>query len=208
MDQIKARIPLAIDADGVILDFERKFMDLWEQKHGDRPERVCNAYSSTTSFGLQDKCPDLMKFIYENADIEDFYGNMNMLPGAEEAIHELHDMGFELICVTAIPNELRELRFNNLINKFKLPISDILTAPRTNAIIANPKALIVNAMEPIALIEDHVHNFLDINPGIARIYINPSVVDVSPDESTQPHFAYDSLYECMQDAIVWKHARI
>jgi len=87
---------------------------------------------------------------------------MPMYDGALEACFLLHQAGYELVCVTAMPARFTEHRLEN----FRLhgfPIDRIIgTGYNPNSFYINPKREIIEELHPIVFVDDLRRNFKDI----------------------------------------------
>lgn len=86
-----------------------------------------------------------------------------------EACHKLTAAGYELVCVTALPEEFRAARERNL-RLHGFPI-DLVHATDNVATPASPKADTLNVLKPTAFVDDYLPYFIGVNSSIHRALI-------------------------------------
>lgn len=101
---------------------------------------------------------------------EDFWRNVPAVSGAVQACEGLKSLGFDLICVTALPARFRDARRENL-RLHGIPVSDVLvvdhaTGPRS------PKADLLTSLAPAAFVDDFLPYFLGVPMSIHRALVD------------------------------------
>ncbi|CAF1589136.1 unnamed protein product [Didymodactylos carnosus] len=135
---------------------------------------------------------------------------MSTLEGALEACNLLHEAGYELICVTTMPEKFVEQRLRNLkqhgfkIDRVigrqvhhKLP-NDFLK----HKDYTNPKKEAIEEVKPVIFVDDLKQNFRDIQCDCTKfVYIDAEHTDDHPNlhDDTPYHYKYGSLIEFVKD---------
>lgn len=99
---------LAIDADGVLLNYNSAFASVWSKVFSVQLTEVLpNAYHAREQFGVDTSAQGRKKQFY-NAFDTGAWRSMPELPGAVETTQRLAGAGHALVCVTSMPAEFRE----------------------------------------------------------------------------------------------------
>lgn len=142
----------------------------------------------------------------ENDQLEEVWrehGWRTMPPhhGALEACQLLHDAGYELICVTAMPADFIEHRLENF-RAHGFPIDKVISSGYGNGhYSSNPKREIIEEMHPVVFVDDLRRNFRDIQGVHTKmIYIDREYED-DPCGTDPIHYdaKYPSLIEFVKD---------
>lgn len=143
---------IALDADGVLLDYHLAIADAWERAFGSRPrERDPQAYWPRDRWEVD--LPDATDRARMRAHLDDtFWSTMHALPGAIDACNRLHDAGFQLVCVSALEVEFESARLRNLRAR-GFPIERVI-ATGNAAEDRSPKAGAIEALRPLAFVDD------------------------------------------------------
>lgn len=167
---------IALDADGVLLDYSAAYADAWVRAFGLRPE-LCNpaAYWPMDRWGVPRLDGVELERLSRSFD-ETFWSTVPPIVGALEACHELVDQGYELICVTALATRFREARVANL-RELGFPLSDVLVV-EDRGHDQSPKAEVIRALNPVAFVDD----FLPYHRGIPG-HVHKALIVRDPDGS-------------------------
>jgi len=160
---------IALDADGVLLDYGLAYASAWQKAFGAYPgERDPLAYWPIDRWDVErveGESLDLLRRAFD----DEFWSSIPPVPGAVEACHKLTASGYELICVTALPQEFRAARERNL-KLHGFPI-ELVHATDNTTTFASPKADTLNALKPIAFVDDYLPYFNGVAPTIHRALI-------------------------------------
>lgn len=160
---------IALDADGVLLDYGLAYAGAWHKAFGAYPgERDPLAYWPIDRWvveRVEGEKLDLLRRAFDG----DFWSSIPPVPGAIEACHNLSDAGYELVCVTALPEEFRAARERNL-RLHGFPI-DLVHATDNVATAASPKADTLNALKPAVFVDDYLPYFIGVDSAIHRALI-------------------------------------
>lgn len=160
---------IALDADGVLLDYGSAYAGAWKKAFG-----VCPAERDPLAYWPIDRW-DVERVEGERLDLfrrafdDEFWSSISPVPGAIEACHKLATAGYELVCVTALPEEFRAARERNLrVHGFPI---DLVHATDSVATAASPKADTLNVLKPTAFVDDYLPYFLGVDSAIHRALI-------------------------------------
>jgi len=99
---------------------------------------------------------------FEKVWEEDGWRTMPMKDGALEACLLLHQAGYELVCVTAMPERFIEHRLENF-RTHGFPIDKVISASHSHVNYhSNPKKETIEELHPIVFVDDLRRNFKDI----------------------------------------------
>jgi len=160
---------IALDADGVLLDYGLAYAGAWRQAFGSYPrERDPSAYWPIDRWEVERLEGDRLD-VFRRAFDEGFWASIPSLPGSVEACRNLVNAGYDLVCVTALPEEFRAARERNL-RLHGFPI-DLVHATDNVVTAASPKADTLNLLKPLAFVDDYLPYFLGVGSEIHRALI-------------------------------------
>ena len=149
-----ARERIALDADGVLLDFHLGYAGAWRRAFGAAPaERDPLAYWPMDRWAV-DRLDDAGRAHFRKHFDEIFWTSVPAIEEAIEACHRLHDAGFDLVCVSALEAEFESARLRNL-RDHGFPIERVIAtgnAPGTRS----PKADAIAELDPQAFVDDYL----------------------------------------------------
>lgn len=149
-----ARPLIALDADGVLLDFHLGYASAWQRAFGRAPaERDPQAYWPMDRWHVERLDP-ARRLQLRAAFDEHFWTTVPAIVGAVEACHLLIDAGFDLVCVSALELEFEAARLRNL-RDLGFPIERVI-ATGNAAGERSPKADAIAALQPIAFVDDYI----------------------------------------------------
>ncbi|MEO8836686.1 MAG: HAD family hydrolase [Caldimonas sp.] len=145
---------IALDADGVLLDFHLGYADAWARAFGAAPrERDPLAYWPIDRWDVERLDVDRRAHFGRHFDAA-FWSSVPVIDGAVEACHRLHDGGFELVCVSALEERYAGERLRNL-REHGFPIERVI-ATGNAAGERSPKAGAITELDPLAFVDDYV----------------------------------------------------
>ena len=145
---------IALDADGVLLDFHLGYADAWRRAFGEAPkERDRHAYWPMDRWEVA-RLDDVRRAHFRRQFDHDFWTSVPAIEGAVEACHRLHDAGFDLVCVSALEAEFESARLRNL-RDLGFPIERVI-ATGNNAVERSPKADAITELNPEAFVDDYL----------------------------------------------------
>ena len=149
-----ARPLIALDADGVLLDFHLGYASAWQSAFGYAPvERDPLAYWPMDRWHVE-RLDAQRRDMFRAAFDERFWTTIPAIHGAVQACHRLHDAGFDLVCVSALELEFEAARLRNLRN-LGFPIERVI-ATGNAAGERSPKADTITDLRPLAFVDDYV----------------------------------------------------
>jgi phosphoglycolate phosphatase-like HAD superfamily hydrolase len=149
-----ARPLIALDADGVLLDFHLGYASAWRRAFGVAPaERDPLAYWPMDRWEV-DRLDPARRLQFRAAFDEHFWTTVPAIDGAIDACHRLQAAGFDLVCVSALELEFEAARLRNL-RDLGFPIERVI-ATGNAAGERSPKADTIAALQPIAFVDDYV----------------------------------------------------
>jgi phosphoglycolate phosphatase-like HAD superfamily hydrolase len=108
---------IALDGDGVLLDYSLAYAPLWEHAFGYRPaERDRDVRSPLDRWTVERLEGERLAVLQACMD-EHFWSSMPPIARAVAACHRLYDAGFELVCVSALPLQFEAARLLISIQK-------------------------------------------------------------------------------------------
>lgn len=155
---------IALDGDGVLLDYNLAYPRVWEKAFGVYPhEREPQAYWPLDRWNVERLADDRLRQFRANFD-EEFWESVPAMPGALQACQALHAAGFELICVTALQEKFAPARRRNLL-RLGFPIDTVVATGKT-AIGQSPKAAALHQLNPVAFVDDYLPYLSGLHPSI------------------------------------------
>lgn len=149
-----SRTLIALDADGVLLDFHLAYAGAWERAFGSAPlERDPLAYWPVDRWQVERLDADGRAEFRRHFD-ERFWSTVPAIDGAVEACHRLHDAGFELVCVSALDLEYEAARLRNL-RDHGFPIERVIATGNAEG-ARSPKADAIESLKPTAFVDDYL----------------------------------------------------
>jgi len=149
-----ARPLIALDADGVLLDFHLGYAWAWQRAFGVAPaERDAQAYWPIDRWAVE-RLDAAGRARFRAAFDEQFWATVPAIDGAVDACHRLRGAGFDLVCVSALDLQFEAARLRNL-RDLGFPIERVI-ATGNAAGERSPKADTIAALQPIAFVDDYV----------------------------------------------------
>ena len=145
---------IALDADGVLLDYNLAYATAWLRAFGVYPrERDRRAYWALDRWDVERLTGDRLAHFRACFD-EQFWSAVPAIEGAVEACVRLHAAGYELVCVSALDDAHAEARRSNL-RSLGFPIEHVVTAQHIDG-PRSPKADALERLHPIAFVDDYL----------------------------------------------------
>lgn len=143
---------IALDCDGVLLDYNLAYAKAWLRFTGVYPaESDPQAYWPMDRWDVQQLVGDQLAMFRAAFDTE-FWSSIPPIAGAVEACHQLHDHGYQLVCVTALDDRFVRARLKNL-RDLGFPIEKIFGVSHQVG-PKSPKADIIENIQPVAFVDD------------------------------------------------------
>jgi hypothetical protein len=143
---------IAVDADNVLLDYSTAYAWAWKRAFGWHPiERDPTAYWPMDRWGVERLTGEPLDRFRACFDTQ-FWSTIPAVPGAIQGCNDLHEAGFELVCVSALEPQHEAARLKNL-RALGFPIERVV-ATGADASVANPKAAALAELDPVAFVDD------------------------------------------------------
>ncbi len=160
---------IAIDADGVLLDYHLGYASAWQRAFGAYPaERDPDAYRSTDRWDVE-RLTGARLEKFDSVFDEHFWSTIPAVRGALQACKDLANGGFDLVCVTALPPTHQAARVRNL-RLHGFPIDSVYATDHTST-DRSPKADTLKALRPLAFVDDYLPYFVGVDTTIHRALI-------------------------------------
>ena len=160
---------IALDADGVLLDFHLGYAGAWARAFGAPPaERDPLAYWPMDRWDVERLDEERRAHFRRHFD-EQFWSSVPAIEGSVEACHRLHDAGLDLVCVSALDAEHEAARLRNL-RDHGFPIERVI-ATGNAAGERSPKAGAIVAIRPLAFVDDYLPYFRGVPDSVHRALI-------------------------------------
>jgi phosphoglycolate phosphatase-like HAD superfamily hydrolase len=145
---------IALDADGVLLDFHVGYAGAWQRAFGARPaERDPLAYWPMDRWQVE-RLDEARRLHFRRHFDETFWTSVPAIEGAIDACQRLHEAGFDLVCVSALELEYEAARLRNL-RDLGFPIERVV-ATGNAAGERSPKADAIAQLDPQAFVDDYL----------------------------------------------------
>lgn len=155
---------IALDGDGVLLDYNLAYAKAWEKATGRYPaERDVKAYWAVDRWDVERLSGESLERFRASFDI-DFWSAIPPLESAVEACHRLHEQGYDLVCVTALREDLADARLRNL-RDHGFPIEKVFATSNSMG-KRSPKAGILDQLKPAAFVDDYLPYMLGVDRDI------------------------------------------
>jgi len=149
-----ARPLIALDADGVLLDFHLGYAGAWRRAFGAHPEeRDPLAYWPMDRWHV-DRLDDAGRAHFRRHFDDEFWSSVPVIEGAVDACRRLHDAGYDLVCVSALEAEHEAARLRNL-RSHGFPIERVVATGNAPGLLS-PKVDAITALAPCAFVDDYL----------------------------------------------------
>lgn len=165
---------IALDADGVLLNYNQAFGALWSAHFGGDPLTVQDqtAYHATRYWGVE--APERGDVFWDYFD-KNGWRTMPAMEGAIEACKALVAAGHTLVCVSSMPEHRADDRLHNL-QTLGFPIERMIATGSRFGSTANPKKEAIEALKPDWFVDDELRKLKDLD-GVKLVLIDPGHSD-------------------------------
>ncbi len=165
----KDRAPIALDGDGVLLDYSTAYAGAWQRAFGVLPVlQDAQAYWPMDRWGIPRLTGAALERLRSVFD-EEFWSSIPAVHGAVEACHILESHGHQLVCVTALSERFAAARAKNLTD-LGFPIAQVITTGN-DASVRSPKAAALAALKPVAFVDDYAPYLAGVTDNIHKALI-------------------------------------
>jgi phosphoglycolate phosphatase-like HAD superfamily hydrolase len=187
---------IVLDADGVLLDYNKQMAKMYELTFGVILKEVEKAHHFSRAYGVVLTKEDLAK-IYTHFDVKG-WATMPAVEGSVQATQLMHSEGHDLSCLSSMPSRFVEARRENFVF-LNMPIDHVIGSGRDEKTAINPKAQHLIELNPDIFVDDQLRNFDDVPDSICRVLIDNGFSD-SPNvgKENTADFTFKSLLEFSQ----------
>lgn len=191
---------IALDGDGVLIDYHEGYARAWEKAFGQRPVVANpNGYHPTDYWDVPWLDEAGVRHLYDKGFDEETWSTMPAAPGAREACELLVKNGARLVCVTALDPRFAQARKRNL-QLLGMPVEEVYAVGPTAR--GNPKAELLNQLKPVAFVDDLLPYLADISSSTWRALIEGRP-DNSPNSLPEPVQPDSRHVDLLQFAYWW-----
>jgi phosphoglycolate phosphatase-like HAD superfamily hydrolase len=145
---------IALDADGVLLDYHKAYARAWKRAFGVHPAlQDSEAYWPWERWEVPLK-DDAQRAQFDACFDHHFWSTVPPLPGAVQACHDLVSAGYDLVCVSALGKPYESARLSNL-QELGFPIEQVF-ATGADSVHKSPKADVLQTLQPAAFVDDYL----------------------------------------------------
>lgn len=192
--------PIALDCDGVLLDYSTAYAGAWQRAFGVRPIlQNAKAYWPMDRWGVPRLGGEPLERFRSVFD-EEFWTTIPAVSGAVEACQILVSQGFQLVCVTALDHQFAAARLKNL-NDLGFPIVKVFTTGN-DASVRSPKAAALEALRPVAFVDDFAPYMVGVDDGIHKALIVRDPIG-SPNVGTALEHSHSQHADLLEFARWW-----
>ena len=172
---------IALDADGVLLNYNLAYASAWERAFGQRPAlRNPQAYWAIDRWGVETlQGADLDRF-WACFDAQ-FWSSVPAISGAVQACEKLVSAGYELVCVSALKPEFAQARQANL-RAHGFPIEQVIATSNAGSVECSPKAQALAQLKPVAFVDDFLPYFAGVDQAVHKA-VHKALILREPDGS-------------------------
>lgn len=193
---------IALDCDGVLLNYNEAYGRALEEFLGEKPTIVSpTAYFCHNYFDVQlnpQQKTEFYKFFNDKG-----WGMMTDLPRSIEATHKLREAGYKIIVVTSMPKIAQDMRHKNLLDLGFAVDATIATGKKNNNI--NPKKSYIEALLPEYFVDDLMENFHNIDSSTHFVLVDSQSHD-SPnlnfEHKIKLHSTHNTLWDFVEKHII------
>lgn len=166
---------VALDGDGVLLDYHAAYPLAWQRVFGTFPRlRDKDAYWPHDRWDVPRLEGDQLANFRAAFD-DAFWSTIPPIPGALKACKQLTEAGYELVCVTALAPEFQNARRLNLESS-GFPIQRVITTSSQVLDGISPKAGVIKELGAVAFVDDYLpyHQGIHIETHLALVTREPN----------------------------------
>lgn len=161
---------IALDADGVLLDYHVAYRHVWQKAFGYLPALLDpHAYSPIHMWDVPFLDASGQEELKRQQDAT-FWSTMPAIPGAVDAAIKLHAAGYELVCVTAVPHQFADARLQNL-KDLGYPIERVVPGSTSAETDRSIKADALAELLPVVFVDDFAPYLRGVPENIHRALV-------------------------------------
>lgn len=195
---------IALDCDGVLLDYSTAYGMVWERAFGEQVAlKSARAYWPIDRWGVRYLSGDELQHLRAQMD-ETFWSTIPAIEGAVQACSQLRSMGYTLVCVTAIAPCYLAARTQNL-RDLGFEVERVI-ATGADAYQESPKAAPLHQLRPVAFVDDYAPYLVGVSDSIHK-----ALIDRDPEGSPnvgEALAAADSVHASLQAFVRFWERRV
>ena len=161
---------IALDADGVLLNYNLAYATGWERAFGQRPVlHNPKAYWALGRWNLPTLQGKELEHLRASFD-EQFWSSVPALDGAVQACEKLVAAGYELVCVSALQPRFAQARQANL-HALGFPIDKVIATSNQGFAGRSPKAEAIDQLKPAAFVDDFLPYFEGVDGSVHKALV-------------------------------------
>ncbi|OWW21751.1 HAD family hydrolase [Noviherbaspirillum denitrificans] len=143
---------IALDADGVLLDYHQAYAKAWAKAFGALPAvRDPLAYWPIDRWDVR-RLAGAELALFRACFDHQYWSTIPAMPGAQDACCALAAAGYELVCVSAIEAQFEAARLDNL-RRCGFPIERVIATANAGGDVS-PKAAALRELRPVVFVDD------------------------------------------------------
>lgn len=138
---------IALDADGVLLDYSGAYANAWAKAFGERPAlRDPEAYWPIDRWVVE-RLQGRHLAVFRSAFDEEFWLTIPAIPGAIDVCRQLVEAGYRLICITTLDEAFVTARRLNL-ERLGFPITEVIVTGGQDDVTSSKAAVVAKLQLP------------------------------------------------------------
>lgn len=160
---------IVLDADGALADYQNAYSKAWAKAFGQPP--AMNDVQAYWPWGrwaverLSGKELNEFKAVFDDV----FWSTIPAIHGAVQACCKLSEVGYELICVSALKSKFSDARRRNL-EELGVPIETMI-ATGNDAAEISPKEVAVRQLNPVAFVDGFLPHFRGVPNSVLKALV-------------------------------------
>lgn len=172
---------IALDADGVLVDYNQGYARAWEQAFGVQLKEINpHAYWAVDRYEVP-RLDCAGRAQLRAAMDSTYWGTLSALPGALAACVSLKAQGYRLVCVSAIEAKHQPARLRNLA-ALGFPLDDVIATGGGSVGGISPKAAVIRQLAPIAFVDDFAPYLTGLAGGPTHLALILRELEGSPNQ--------------------------
>lgn len=168
---IKPKPIIALDCDGVLLDYNLAYASLWKKAFGEYPNELDpHAYSHFDRWDVRHLEGKELQRLRDCMDWH-FWSTIPPIEGTLSACNDLISMGYDLVCVTAIDQKHLNYRWDNL-QDWDFNMKHVYATGHDTIEGLSPKSRVINLLKPVYFVDDFLPYFRGVDPSVNKILID------------------------------------
>mgnify|MGYP003600677417 CR=1 FL=1 len=172
----------AIDGDGVLVDYRQHYANAWFNAFGEKlTVHDPSSWYATRYWGAPHLSGAELQRLRSKGFNHHHWRTMPAMPGAVQAVRQLYNAGWTIVCVTALDEEFATARLANL-HHLGMPIAKVIATGSGSSPLQSPKASALQLLRPDLFVDDYAAYFQGLPnlPRMHKVLIDPQTFSDSP----------------------------